>query len=299
MIVDVTFNHHTHGEIYHSPHLAFRGESRRGPFTGENRTLDLDALVAGMDAAGVDRTGVLASVVAVDFGRGGRGPIVADVDVDTLAKALAPHGDRLFGWVSIHPFGRMDTLRMIEHAVRDLGFKGVQVFPHWFALPVDDRLYYPIYAKCAELGVPIAMQIGMAGGGSSPKVVASPMQLDDVLFDFPELSVLGLHLGDPWQADFLALARNHLNLSLVGDVAPARWSPGVVEELRSAPANFAAENHVAARFLWGTNGRPGTERTVAEDFLRQARELDLPPEVTAAVLGGNAAWILGLGDDAG
>ena len=45
-------------------------------------------------------------------------------------------------------------------AVRDLGFVGAHLYPHWFELPPDHAKYYPFYAKCCELDVPIMMQVG-------------------------------------------------------------------------------------------------------------------------------------------
>lgn len=302
-VIDVTYHYRLHAELYRSPHLVYRGERFREPVTGPNPIVDVDALIEGMDSAGIDKTGIVATVAALDFGRGGRGPLLAENNVDEVHALISRHPERLFGWVGVHPFGRMDMLRYIEHAVRDLGFKGVHIFPHWFALPVNDRQYYPIYAKCAELGIPVALQIGIGGSPSASKVVATPQNLDDVLYDFPELQVLGLHLGNPWQLDFIALARNYLNFGLVADLPPATWHPAFLDALRSPRSLFGhevdswkADNELANRSLWGTNGAPGNERGQngmgQQKALAAARDLDIRPDVLDAFLGDNAARIL-------
>ena len=98
---------------------------------------------------------------------------------------------------------------------------------------VNDRTYYPIYAKCVELDVPIAMQLGIPGSPSGAKTVALPAYVDDVLFDFPELKLGCLHLGNPFELERIALARNYVNFFLVADCRVGDWPPELVSNLRS------------------------------------------------------------------
>ena len=54
----------------------------------------------------------------------------------------------------------MQGLRDLESAVQDHGFVGAHLYPHWFGLAPDHAKYYPYYAKCCELDIPIMMQVG-------------------------------------------------------------------------------------------------------------------------------------------
>ena len=54
----------------------------------------------------------------------------------------------------------MAGLQKLERGIRDYGFVGVHMYPHWFELAPDHARYYPIYAKCCELDVPIMLQVG-------------------------------------------------------------------------------------------------------------------------------------------
>jgi len=54
----------------------------------------------------------------------------------------------------------MHGVRELERGVKELGFVGAHLHIYGFGIPVNDRLLYPFYAKCAELGVPVMMQIG-------------------------------------------------------------------------------------------------------------------------------------------
>jgi predicted TIM-barrel fold metal-dependent hydrolase len=82
----------------------------------------------------------------------------------------------------------MEQLRDLEYAVRELGFVGAHSYPHWFRLPPDAPQWYPIYAKCCELDIPIMMQVGqnlIYQKDVRLPSVARPILLDQIAIDFP------------------------------------------------------------------------------------------------------------------
>ena len=65
--------------------------------------------------------------------------------------------------------------------------------------PLNDKLYYPVYATCAELGLPVSINVGIPG----PRVRSAcqhPELLEDVLIDFKGLTVIGAHMGHPYES---------------------------------------------------------------------------------------------------
>ena len=65
--------------------------------------------------------------------------------------------------------------------------------------PLNDKLYYPVYTACAELGLPVSINVGIPG----PRVRSAcqhPRLLEDVLIDFKGLTVIGAHMGHPYEA---------------------------------------------------------------------------------------------------
>jgi uncharacterized protein len=241
------------------------------------------ALVREMDAAGIDKVGLIASVAALGVG-GDEDAIHVD-EVKTVVDA-AP--DRLFGWVGINPLKKMETLRYIDYGVRELGFKGVHCYPHWFGVPVNDRTYWPIYAKCCELGVPIALQVGSQTWRAGAKLCAHPVWLDDVAFDFPELKLVGLHIGKPWVSEMIMLCRNYENVFIIADAhPPSTWEPELVDYLDGkGRRNLDGIEKV----MWGTDW---PIQTFAES-LREVEALGLEPAAKTNLVGGNAVRILGL-----
>ena len=42
--------------------------------------------------------------------------------------------------------------------------------------------------------------------------VARPMALDRIAIDFPELTIIGIHLGYPWTEEMISVATKHPNV---------------------------------------------------------------------------------------
>ena len=209
--------------------------------------------------------------------------------VDLVAPLLDSHPDRFFGWVGINPLKGMETIRYIRYGVETLGFAGVHVYPHWFGLDINHRGYYPIYSVCAELGVPIAMQIGSQSMRSRAKLVALPTMVDDVAFDFPELTLVAIHNGWPYERETVMLAKNFENVFIVADGHPPHtWPADIIDYITEAQwwNRYGSE-----KVMWGTDWP--VQRM--KESLEEVRALGLSEEVYGKLVGGNAARILGLG----
>lgn len=278
-VVDVSINLRGHTSLPFYSSEKYLDAKKRGetPWTTES-------LVGALDEAGIDIGGVIAS-----FAANGVGGALDPIDIEDVHKVVSAAPDRLFGWVGINPLTTMDTLRQITYAVEELGFKGVHVYPHWFGVRVDDRSYWPIYAKCVELGVPIAVQVGTQTPRSHAKLVAKPSWLDSVAFDFPELKLLGLHIGSPWVEEMIMLCRNYENVYILADAhRPETWEPGLIRYMKAEGSHQSMDG--ADRVIWGTDW-PVQE---FKPSLSAVRDLQLGPEIEGKLLGGNAIKLFDL-----
>ncbi|KPJ79415.1 MAG: hypothetical protein AMJ58_12100 [Gammaproteobacteria bacterium SG8_30] len=208
-----------------------------------------------MDRAGIERS-LLIAVRAGDLNVAGS----FELPYERVARVCARYPDRFSGLAGVDPFRGMQGLRDLEHAVNDLGFVGAHLYPHWFGLAPDHAKYYPYYAKCCELDVPIMMQIGHNLVYSRKRRLASvgrPITLDQVAIDFPELRLIGIHIGVPWTDEAISMAWKHENVYLAGDAyAPKHW-----------PKAFAhyANTYGSHKVLFGTDWPViDPERAVAE-----------------------------------
>lgn len=243
-------------------------------------SVTLEEMIAQMDAAGIGR----AFLVACKLGQEGT-PGAWHMPEEWIAEAVAAYPDRFSGLYGIDPTQGMEGVRALERAVRDHGFIGAHFYPHWFELPPDHARWYPFYAKCCELDVPVQLQVGQSlvyFRDRPLRSVGRPITLDSVACDFPELKIVGIHVGIPWHDEMIAMAWKHPNVFIGSDAhAPKYWPRSFVHYLNS---------YGRSKVLFGTD-----YPVIAFDrALREIEGLGLKPETLQAFLRGNAERVYGL-----
>jgi len=237
----------------------------------------VDDYLKRMDAAGIERS-LLIAIRCGDLDRRSS----FEIPYTMVAEICARHPDRFSGLGGIDPTRGMQGLRDLEQGVKEYGFVGAHWYPHWFSMPPDAPQIYPYYAKCCELDVPIMMQVGhnlVYSKDLRLPSVARPILLDRVAIDFPELTIIGIHIGIPWTDEMISMCWKHANVFTAGDAyAPKHWPPQYVRY---------ADSYGRHKVLFGTDFPVITpERGVAE-----VAQLGLRPESQAALMRDNALRI--------
>jgi predicted TIM-barrel fold metal-dependent hydrolase len=181
-----------------------------------------DDYVQLMDEAGVEHS-LLIAVRAGDPNWKGS----FEIPYETVARWCDRHPTRFSGLAGADPTRGMGQLRDLERAA-ELGFVGVHAYPHWFSLPPDAAQWYPIYAKCCELDLPYMLQVGqnlIYQKDVRLPSVARPILLDQVAIDFPELTLIGIHVGTPWSDEMIAMAWKHENVFIGIDAYAPKHLP--------------------------------------------------------------------------
>ena len=185
-----------------------------------------------MDQAGVERS-LLIAVRAGDI----RVPESFEVPYERVHKVCQKHPERFSGLAGVDPFRGMEGLNDLEVAVKEYGFVGAHLYPHWCELPPNHRKYYPYYAKCCELEIPIMMQVGhnlIYSKNRRLPSVGKPIYLDQVAIDFPELKLIGIHIGIPWTEEMISMCWKHENVYTAGDAyAPKYWPEAFIHYANS------------------------------------------------------------------
>ena len=189
-----------------------------------------------MDLAGIERS-LLIAVRAGDI----RVPESFEIPYSRVYEICQEHPARFSGLAGIDPFRGMAGLKDLEEAVNDMGFVGAHLYPHWCELPPDHAKYYPYYAKCCELDIPIMMQVGhnlIYSRNRRLPSVGKPIYLDQVAIDFPELKLIGIHIGIPWTEEMISMCWKHENVFTAGDAyAPKYWPEAFVHYANSYGKN--------------------------------------------------------------
>ncbi|MEU7713155.1 amidohydrolase family protein [Micromonospora chalcea] len=233
----------------------------------------IDEQVEEMDRWGVE-IAVLSAIREAD-----------DVKIsnEEVAACVEKYPTRFRGSLAVDPRRPMAALREMQTWVRDYGFVNVKVCPYAYGYdnPPNSKLWYPIYAKACELGVSVTIQVGHTGP-LLPSEPGRPIYLDEVALTFPELTIVGAHIGWPWEEEMGMLAWKHDNVYVDTSAhAPTRYPERFVRFLkRRAPHKVLfGTDYPALRY----------DRAVGE-----VSTLDLPADVERMFLRDNAWKVFGL-----
>jgi predicted TIM-barrel fold metal-dependent hydrolase len=183
----------------------------------------LDQILDEMDEAGVD-IGIASSFKFLD---------TWVVDNDETAAYIARAPDRFVGCFTVDIRDPMPAMREFRRCVEELGYRAFRLEPYQYgdgrttAPPPTDRMYWPFYVACCEYDIPVAIQVGHTGP-LLPSECGRPIYLDEVALTFPELKILGTHVGNPWEEEMMILAWKHPNVYVESSARPARqWPEGL------------------------------------------------------------------------
>ena len=212
-------------------------------------------------------------------------PIHPD-DPDGALKLMQAYPKRFIADVSVDPNLGMDAVRRLEQTVNlHPNVKSCTVGPGFIYPPaaIDDKRWYPIYAKCIELDIPINVYVGVPGP-RVPFKFQHPGLLDEVAWFFPELKIVMRHGGEPWTALCCKLMLKWPNVHYCTSAFAPKYYPRDV-------LDFA-----------NTRGREKVMFTGYYPMLSYGRvfaeldDLPLREETWQPFLSGNAARVYGLGE---
>jgi predicted TIM-barrel fold metal-dependent hydrolase len=225
---------------------------------------ELDEVLEEMDTLGVERAVILGRMTGLS---------------DRTRKFLEARPDRfnlgLGGFDFMRP---MPSIRTLTSMVADYPVAYTISGPSFWGdgrYPPDDAVYFPLYTKACELGLPVCLNTGIPGP-PLPADAQNPIHLDRVCIRFPELKLCMVHGADPWWDVAIRLMIKYANLRLMTSAwAPKRLPESLLHYMRTRGKNrimFASDSPVLSQ-----------TRCITE-----AKELDLSPEVLDAYLYGNA-----------
>jgi predicted TIM-barrel fold metal-dependent hydrolase len=228
------------------------------------RGTPLDEMVGLMEASGVE-----AGLLTID-----------PSNPRPMAEAAAQYGARFLLSSVVDPTQGMAAVRLIESLVRDWNVRLIRMIPFLINKPPNDKVYYPVYAKCIELGVAVSVTTGIPGP-PMPAEPQRPLYLDEVCLFFPELVLIMAHGADPWWGEAIRLLLKYPNLYMMTSAYLPKYLP--------------------PEMLQFMNTRGADKILFATDFpflafdrcVETARALDLRPGVLEKYLRDNARRVFG------
>ncbi len=110
--------------------------------------------------------------------------------INDWAKSVM--SEKLYCFGTVHPDAE-DALDELER-IKEIGLKGVKLHPDYQDFFANEERLFPVYRKCAELGLPVILHAGL-DALSMDCIHCTPKMSADVMEAVPEMTLILAHLG--------------------------------------------------------------------------------------------------------
>jgi len=232
----------------------------------ERTEYSADSIVEMMDSVGVDKAVVFAMSTTTA------------ASIEMAQKAVEQYPDRLIPYVYALPHYRRPVLDEIDHAISDLGFRGIKI--HGGECTLAEYAVDPVIELAGVRGVPCLIDC---------KGQVSPMRR--LAESYPGTTIICAHLGQYLCTNvalmdrFIEIAEEHANFMLDVSGVVTLW------KIEDAVARVGSD-----RVIFGMDGPHKTPDVFAfaRHELDKINRLALSDEQKRDVLGNTIARIIGL-----
>ena len=221
--------------------------------------------------------------------------------MDKLTKAVSESPDRILPLAEIRLGYDPGT---IVDDVADAGMKGLKIINP--RKNYDDEEYFPYYERAQTHGLPILFHLGIVARQPSDYAPdrnsnrMRPIYLDYIARCFPDLKIIGAHLGNPWYEEASMSARWNSNLWY--DLSGSTLKKKTPEFIRGLfwwdkpdhPYKAHGGKHPFEKIVFGTDVAIEWMEDVMNDYKNLCVAMEVPQEYRDKIFGLTAAEIFGL-----
>ena len=237
----------------------------------------LEDFIAELDSAGVTKS--------VCPGRDSESTIGCKVPNDYIASMVQQYPDRIIGFAGVDPLKGKEAVEEVERSIKELQLSGVALDPCFAYMSPNDQRLYPIYEKCIELNVPVILTVGPLPVKPLLLKHGSPMPVDEVATDLPELDIICSHGGWPFTLEMIAIAMRHDNVYF--ENSGYHFMPGAEHIVQAA-------NTIIPDKVLFASAYPGGGGSTLKEEVEWFKNLSFKDEVLQKVLYDNAVRVLKL-----
>lgn len=211
---------------------------------------------------------------------------VGNPDREAPRRAVRNFPDRFIPCFEMDPNRGTEGLRYLTELHAEFGIKAVTTTPFAYTVAINDARYYPVYAKCVELDIPIFATTGVPGP-RVPMMYQKTELIDEVCWFFPDLKFVMRHGAEPWEALAVKLMLKWPNLYYsTSAFAPKHYPKAIIDYANTRGADkimYAGYFPAALTYerIWGDMVDVPFKDEVWPKFLRnnaiRVLGLDAPP----------------------
>jgi len=166
-----------------------------------------EALISDMDTNGIDKTVILPMDYWLLYGE-------PKVSIEGQLKAYADiqnkHPDKIIAFATVDP-RRPNAVDLVERSVKEWGLKGLNLYPQTGYF-MNEPATYKVLEKASEYNLPVTCHTGQLGAAPLRAKYGDPIHLDDVVQDFPNLTITAGHMAFGWHEQLFYLAGLRYNI---------------------------------------------------------------------------------------
>ena len=282
MIVD--FHCHVLPPSFHRRHAELTGVDATYATLfpqGPGRMATDETLLEAMDVAGVG--------LSVVMGFGWENEEIARESNDYLIRSVSQRPERLVGFCSVNPAWGKDKVRAEIQRCEAAGIKGIgELHPDCQGFDVTSYAEMsPLMGLAQDLGLPVLIHASEPVGHEyAGKGHTTPDRLYQLIRNFPDNTIIGAHWGGglPFYGLMPEVPAELANVYFDTAVSPFLYEPSIFD--------VVARTIGAEKILFATD----FPLIRHQRLLRQVEQSALDSVSKAAILGGNAVKLLGLGE---
>lgn len=217
-----------------------------------------------------------------------------------IEKAFSRYPDRIIGF-AYFALGQDKPRKVSEYKSR--GFKGLKMInpPENY----DDKGFYPVYEKAQELNSVILFHLGIVARDDRFKNLdinsnrMRPIYLDTIARAFPDLQIIGAHLGNPWFGEAAMAARWNPNLyfDITGSTLK-KTDPVDIGKLlwwtKTTRYRDPLQREAWEKIVFGSDVPYNEIEDVVNNYQKTLRALKIKKEIQKKVFGDTMAKLLGI-----
>ena len=209
---------------------------------------------------------------------------------DYVADILKKYPGQFIGFTGFNPHKGKKSLDEVERALTKLGLQAVVFRPYMHRMFADDRRYYPLYAMCEGIGVPIWIHTSANWIPGLSIYYGYPRYLEQVLIDFPNLKIIAGHGGWPWIPDIVLMLWKYENLYVDTSAHRPKYiaAPNTGWDMFMHFANSTIQDKIVFGSDWLSMGTP------IKDILGEVEEWPLKDSVKEKLFWKNASRVFNL-----
>ncbi len=167
-----------------------------------------EALINDMNANGIDKTVLLPLDYWLLYGEN---TATLDKQLKAYSALQQKHPDKIIAFATVDA-RRPNAWEIIERGIKDLGLKGVNLYPQT-GFFINDPRTRRLLDKIYEMGLPLVCHTGQQGPAPFRGKYGDPLYLDDIVVDYPNMTIIAGHMAFGWHEQLFYQAGLKYNLA--------------------------------------------------------------------------------------